>query len=277
MSNTVCAFLFVTLAASSIAHGQQQTPNADDRTMAVLWSQASLEHDVNCVQAFKLAKAKLREGLANPQWSAATEQGSDFATKRPAVILDVDETVLDNGPFNARLVKLGSAYDPSHWDRWCEEAKAEPLPGAKEFIHFAIRSGVDVFFVTNRDKKLKSATAANLALALGMTIDSGHLLLKNERPDWPSDKTSRRAFIAKTHRIVLLVGDDFNDFVALGKKNSSDRGTAGEHFQTSWGHHWILIANPMYGNWEKAVYNNDLTQSANAMLRLRHATLDTAE
>ena len=140
-----------------------------------------------------------------------------------------------------------------------------------------MRAGVDIFFVTNRDKKLKSATATNLARELGMTIDSGHLLLKNERADWTSDKSTRRAFVAKTHRILLLIGDDFNDFVSLGKKNSGDRTKAGRHYQTSWGHHWILIANPMYGNWEKAIYDNDMTQSFEEMLRLRHATLDTAE
>lgn len=241
----------------------------------VLWVQTSLEHRMLCAQSYKLAQAKLREGLANPNWSAATEQGRGFSKKPPAVVLDVDETVLDNSPFNARLVADGTGYDPKMWDRWCNEAKAETVPGAKEFILQAQRMGVEVFFVTNRDAKLKRATAENLAKTLGITIDSGHLLLKNERPEWTSKKTNRRAHIAKTHRILLLIGDDFNDFVSLGEKTPEERVKAGVHFAPSWGHHWILLPNPIYGSWEKSIYDYDFDRTKTERMQIRQGLLRT--
>ena len=245
----------------------------DHRMQSVLWTQTSLENRMLCAQAYKLAQAKLREGLSNPKWSAATEQGTDFARKRPAVILDVDETVLDNSPFNARLVEDGTGYDPAKWDAWCAEAKAKPIPGAKEFILDAHRLGVEVFFVTNRDAKLKQVTATNLAKELGIAIDSEHLLLKNEKPEWTSKKTARRAHVAKTHRILLLIGDDFNDFVSLGDKKPDERVTAGKHFSPSWGHHWILLPNPTYGSWEKSIYSYDFDRSELEQIKIRHALL----
>lgn len=241
----------------------------------VLWVQTSLEHRMMCAQSYRLAQAKLREALANPNWSAATEQGTDFSRKPTAVVLDVDETVLDNSPFNARLVADGSGYDPRTWDRWCEEQRARPIPGAKEFIQQTLRLGVEVFFVTNRDAKLKRATAANLAKALGITIDSEHLLLKNERPEWTSRKTERRAHIARTHRILLLIGDDFNDFYHLGEKTPEQRIKAGVHFVPSWGHHWILLPNPVYGSWEKSVYDYNFDRSEAEQIRIRQGFLRT--
>lgn len=268
---TVCAF------------GQEAKPDAvakhhneqDHRMQGVLWTQTSLEHGMICSQTYKLAQTKLREGLANPQWSAATEQGKEFAGKPPAVILDVDETVLDNSPFNARLVDDGTGYDPAKWDAWCAEAKAKPIPGAKEFILDAMQLGVSVFFVTNRDAKLKQVTATNLAKVLGITIDSDHLLLKNERPEWTAKKTERRSHIAKTHRVLLLVGDDFNDFVSLGEKKPSDRVKAGQHFSPSWGHHWILLPNSIYGSWEKSIYNYNFDRSELEQIQIRHSLLQT--
>lgn len=244
-----------------------------ERMQATLWVQTALEHRVACAQAFKLAEAKLREGLANPAWTAATEQGKNFARKPPAVILDVDETALDNSPFNARMVAANKAYDSAEWDRWCNELSAEAIPGAKEFIHYALRSGVAVFFVTNRDARLKPATTSNLAKALGISISSDRVMLKNERVNWTSDKSSRRAFVARSHRIVLLIGDDFNDFVYLGEQPSGKRNQAGEYFRTSWGHHWIMLPNPIYGNWEKAIYNYRLPNSKAAQLEIRHGSL----
>ena len=153
------------------------------------------------------------------------------------------------------------------------EAKAKLIPGAKEFIHFAMRSGVAVYFVTNRDSKLKSVTAANLAQALGISIDSNQLLLKNERPEWTSRKTNRRAHVARRHRILLLIGDDFNDFVSLGKKSPVERVELGARFAASWGHHWILLPNPIYGSWEKAIYKYDFDRTESEQMEIRHSHL----
>lgn len=270
-----------TLLAQQVADkklADAQQPNsltADHRTQALLWVQTSLEYEVACRQAYRFAKERLREGLANPAWSAATEQGKDFARKPPAVILDVDETVLDNSPFNGRLIETGKGYSASTWAEWCNEAKAEAVPGAKEFIDFATRSGVEVFFVTNRDNQLKAATAKNLASVLGIAVADDHLLLKGGQPDWTSRKTERRAVVAKTHRILLLIGDDFNDFVSIGKRSPAERVATAPFFETSLGRHWILLPNPLYGSWEKAIYKYNYNRPVDEQRRMRRDSLRT--
>jgi len=266
--------LLLTFFCSSPLFAQQATDNTanevclSEKLQATLWVQTSLEYNVACRQAYRQAEAKLTEAIANPNWSAATEQPADFAAKPPAVILDVDETVLDNSPFNARLAKAGGIYTPAAWKTWCDEVNANAVPGAKDFIHKAKGMGVAVFFVTNRDASLKDVTHQNLVRILEMDVPRTNLLLKGERPEWTSAKTDRRSHVAKTHRITLLVGDDVNDFVSLGKLTPEHRRNFADHFAASWGHHWILLPNPIYGSWEKALYDYNFNRAAQAKREL---------
>ena len=268
-------FALVTLLSfTSLTFAQQATDQAatetclSEKLQATLWVQTSLEHQVLCRQAYRQAEAKLAEAIKNPNWGAATEQTSGFAGKPPAVILDVDETVLDNSPFNARLAKTGGVYTPAAWETWCNEVSARAIPGAKDFIHRAKTMGVAVFFVTNRDASLKEVTHQNLVRMLDIEVPRDNLLLKNERPEWTSAKTDRRSFVAKTHRIALLVGDDVNDFVSLGKLTPEQRRSVSDHFAASWGHHWILLPNPIYGSWEKSLYDYNFNRSTEAKREL---------
>ncbi len=269
----IVAVLFVILAWDSLLLAQEATEPAKDeglseKLQATLWVQTSLEYEVACRQAYRQAEQKLTEAIANPNRSAATEQSANFAALPPAVILDVDETVLDNSPFNARLVKTRGIYTPTAWAKWCNEVNAIAIPGSKEFIQKAKSMGAAVFFVTNRDAALKDVTRQNLVKVLGMDVPSGNLLLKNERQEWTSTKTKRRAHVANTHRIALLVGDDVNDFVSLGKLTPAQRKHFSEHFAASWGHHWILLPNPIYGSWEKSLYEYNFNRTPDAKREL---------
>lgn len=230
-----------------------ETLRTDEQLNGVLWVQTSAEYRVSAIQAFRLAELRVKEALADQTITAATEQTTEYQSLPPAVIVDVDETVLDNSPFQAHLVETGQEFSPALWEGWVSEAQAEPVPGAKEFVAFLKDQGVEVFYVTNR--KLKEPTLENIRAALDPDVADNHVLCKYEKREWGSDKTSRRALIAKTYRILLLVGDDYNDFARLGKTGASERTHLAEQFQEYWGTRWIVISNPLYGNWERALYD----------------------
>ena len=183
---------------------------------ATLWQQTSTEYRAAALQAYDEASEVLPVALADSGWTAAVEQeGDDFSLLPPAVVLDIDETVLDNSPQQARTILAGGSFDPEAWGAWVNEARAPAVPGAREFLALADSLGVAVFYVTNRDQPLEEATRRNLAaerLPLDPEVDT--VLTRGEQEGWGSDKTSRREAIAERYRIVLLVGDDFNDFVS---------------------------------------------------------------
>ena len=93
----------------------------------------------------------LDRALADKTWTAALEQAGDFGSKPPAVILDIDETVLDNSESEERSIRAGVAYSEALWAEWCNQRKATPIPGALEFTKAAAAKGVTVFYVTNRE------------------------------------------------------------------------------------------------------------------------------
>jgi acid phosphatase len=222
---------------------------------SALWMQKAAEFRLAAVQSYRLAEQMLDRGLADPAWTAAPEQaGTEFAAKPPAVILDLDETVLDNSPFEAQLALNRADYTPALWSRWVEARRAELLPGAGEFLAAAARRNVKLFFVTNRSARRKPATADNLAkLGVAVDPDGGNLMMSEERPGWTSDKASRRAEIARTYRIVLLVGDQLGDFMSDADASPEESLSRADQFRAWWGSRWIVLPNAMYGSWERAL------------------------
>src|SRR5690606_11199373 len=143
------------------------------------------------------------------------EQQGDASALPPAVIVDVDETVLDNSYYQARMIRDNTAYSEATWGPWVMEARATAIPGAREFAGYAAKKGVTIFYVTNRMSNLEEATRRNLA-AEGFPLSTGvdTVLTRGERKEWSaSAKGPRRAHVASTHRILLLIGDDLGDFV----------------------------------------------------------------
>ena len=222
---------------------------------ATLWQQTSAEYRAAAWQAYDEAREILPVALADSSWTAAVEQeGGDFSMLPPAVVVDIDETVLDNSPQQARTILAGGSFDPEAWGAWVNEARAPAVPGAREFLALAESLGVAVFYVTNRDQPLEEATRRNLeaeGLLLDPEVDT--VLTRGEREGWGSDKTSRREAIAERYRIVLLVGDDFNDFVSA-RLPRAERDRLVERYADRWGDRWIMIPNPVYGSWEGALY-----------------------
>jgi len=257
--------------------GEEDAParQTHEQLHGTLWIQTALEHDVCCVQTYALATIRVSQALKNTSWTAALDQPRGYEQLPPAVILDVDETVLDNSIFQARLVDRKSDYSDDLWAKWVAEKKSSAMPGVKDFLQFLAHKGVLVFFVTNREFDCEASTVDNLSSVLGQQITRAQVLCRNENPGWGSDKSSRRLFLAESHRIILLVGDDFNDFAYLGMVSPQQRFTSGSQYREYWGTKWIQLPNPNYGHWEKAIYDYDYSVTDVQKLRLKHDALDT--
>ena len=250
------------VTASCAARGQAPTspvgpaPGATHENLnAVIWVQTALEYEATTVQAYRLAQLQLDAALADPAWTAAIEQTGDASKLPPAVILDVDETVLDNSYYQARMIRDNTAYAAATWDPWVHEARATAIPGAREFTQYAAAKGVTVFYVTNRTANLEAATRQNLAaekFPLSGGVDT--VLTRGERPEWrASAKGPRRAHVARDFRILLLVGDDLGDFVVDASGTPQERADRTGPYTEWWGRRWIMLPNPTYGSWERAL------------------------
>lgn len=225
---------------------------------AVLWMQTALEYEASAMQAYRLAALQLDTALKESSWTAALEQTSDASTLPPAVILDIDETVLDNSYYQARQVRDNSQFAADTWDRWCQEARATAIPGAPDFTQYAEKRGVTVFYITNRTANVEDATRRNLA-ALGFPLSAGvdTVLTRGERPEWQaSAKGARRAHVARDYRVLLLVGDDLGDFVVDASGTPPQRAARTAPRADWWGRRWIMLPNPTYGSWERAIVGN---------------------
>lgn len=245
------------ILGSSVA-GAQQVPGGDDTLNAVLWAQTSIEAQANALAAYALAKIRLDEALADPTWTAATEQTGDYKDLPPAIILDVDETILNTSPYQARGIVGNVGFDPKTWTRYVNSKIDPAIPGAVDFTQYAASKGVKVFYVTNRTKEEEAATTEHLktlGFPMGDNVDT--MLTAKEQPDWTSAKGTRRTVIAKDYRILLLIGDNFGDFSDAYKATLEERQKSYDAASDRWARSWIVIANPMYGSFETSPYGND--------------------
>lgn len=235
---------------------------------AHLWQQTAEEYRASTLQAYAAARRGLDAALADPSWTAAPEQAGDFSHLPPAIILDVDETVLDNSPYATRSIRAGRRYEEPSWHQWCREARAEAIPGAREFTQYAASRGVAVFFITNRLAEVHQATRDNLGKqGFPLVADRETVLNRGLRPEWDSsDKSARRAFVANQYRVLMLLGDDLNDFLPA-RKTLAERRQLTAPFAGWWGSRWIILPNPVYGSWEEAVLGDPSGLSEDEMLR----------
>jgi len=249
-----------------------------EKLNSILWIQTSGEYLMAATQSYTLARVMLDRGLEDSSWTAAVEQTGDYSNLPPAIIVDVDETVLDNTPFHARLERAGINWNTDQFYAWVLEAKAQAVPGSVEFLQYAQSKDVAVIYMTNRSHDYEQATRENL-IKNGFPMDDeiDTLLTHGEEENWGSDKVNRRSFLAENYRIILLIGDTLNDFVPNTNVNPEDRaGVLAEH-QEYWNERWIIIPNPIYGGWEGALYNFDYSLSKAQIFDHKLNYLDTFE
>ena len=250
--------------------------------MPTLWVQTAPEWRGLCEQAYLAARVALDSALRHKKQPAALEQTGPAAgkywKKKPAVILDIDETVLDNSPGQARQVTANSDFVPKDWAGWVSEAKAQPIPGAVAFCRYARSRGVRVFFITNRDAADEPATRRNLELwGFPLDKDIDTVLTRGEKPDWnTSEKAKRREVVAATHRIVMLIGDDLGDFLPGVRVAPAKRRELAAPYRERWGRQWIVLPNPGYGSWEEALYDAPKATDPEERMRQKRRYLDMA-
>lgn len=247
-----------TVAQTAAPAAQRQVDNVYQEG-AILWTQTSGEARALAYQAFNLARMMLDRDL----------QVNRRSKMRRAIVVDADETVLDNSRYQATLLKNRQNYDARTWTEWVNRAEAEALPGAVEFLRYAASRGVRVFYITNRTLDEKEATATNLK-KLGFPDVSDQTLLVRTDPK-TSSKEARRQAVSAKFRIVLLMGDNLNDFAEIFSQSKSvaDRSAAVERNKAEFGRRFIVLPNVMYGDWESAIYdyNFKLTDEEKAAKR----------
>ena len=232
----------------------------EQNIMSVLYQQTAAERLAGSLQTFRSAKQALDNALADSSWSALP--GQDVQGKKPAIIVDVDETVLDNTAYEARMILDGTKY-PEGWVNWGKEAVATEVPGAKDFLNYADSKGVTIFYVTNRVIELKESTKKNLTkLNIPLDQDIDTVLMRGEN-NWDSNKGPRRELIGEKYRVLLMIGDNLGDFVDAKDNNLSpkQRKEIVRAYSDYWGVKWFMIQNIAYGDWEGALYNFDYSLS----------------
>lgn len=230
---------------------------------AAAWQNASAEAYWLYAQGYAYAALKLESKLA----AIAEERRAGTARdERPlAVVVDIDETVLDNSPYQITAIQRGRTFSPGEWAEWTARAEAAPCPGALAFLGKAHEAGVEVFYITNRTAGEKDATLRNLA-GLGFPdADEAHLLLM----EGSSDKDTRRNRVRSTHRVLLYVGDQLRDLSERFKDRTVNYGKqVVEAMADSLEEYFILLPNPMYGTWLDAILGKGTDAEKLARMRL---------
>ena len=256
---------------------------ANDNLNAVLWVQRAAEYDAVSQTVYRGAADKLDAALKEKHWDALVpdERGNAATGLPPAVVMDVDETVLDNSPYQARLVREGKDYDEATWDLWVAEKKAKPVPGVVEFAKAAAAKGVTILYISNRAVHLKDATIANLK-AVGMPVkdDSVFLGLGTFVQDCEqngSEKNCRRKLAGQKYRVLMQFGDQLGDFVQIVANTPEGRDGLYDEYADWFGERWYMLPNPTYGSWEPAMFNNAWDQPASARRTAKRDALDIAK
>lgn len=258
-------------------------PAANDNLNAAAWIQTSIEYRLIAGQTFRSALYQLDRALKTPDWDALVpdERANPATGLAPAVIVDIDETVLDNSPYQARLVRDGLTYDETTWDAWVREEKAMPVPGALEFAQAAAARGITVYYVTNRAAHLEEPTLKNLR-AIGFPIDKAEQFLGlgffvDGCEQEGSEKGCRRQFIGRTHRVLMQFGDQIGDMVTIVANNPAGREQAMAPYLGWVGERWFVLPNPTYGSWEPALFNNAWTLPENERRQMKLDSLNYAQ
>jgi 5'-nucleotidase (lipoprotein e(P4) family) len=236
------------MAACSARKNVSQTSIANDgKAWAALWQQRAAEYKALCLQAYNIARVRVDEAVKQP------------SAKPLAIVTDIDETVLDNSPYDMQRALANQEYTVNTWKEWTARAQADTVPGAPSFFKYAASKGIRIFYVTNRDADETASTLKNLQRFGFPDADAAHFLPRATS----SSKEARRREIAKNHSIILLCGDNLADFDALYDSHPSEarRDSVTASLSRQFGNRYIVLPNPSYGDWEGALYkfNYNLT------------------
>jgi len=230
--------------------------------MSVLWYQYSAEMQACYYQTYNIAKIMLDKNLSEYK-----------GNKKKAVVVDIDETVLNNTPFEEKIIETGELFTDSTWRIWTKQASAKALPGAVDFLKYSESKGVEVFYVSNRDQDEIESSKQNLLNQGFPYVDDAHILFRVEKQ---SDKTDRRNKISENYEILLLIGDNLRDFDEVFKQRETNLGfDKVTENKDLFGTKYIILPNPMYGEWEKAIYGGKYPATEEETIQKRKAIINS--
>ena len=250
-------------AAAATAAAAPATVPADDNLNAVAWAQTAAEHDLIYLETFRNAQSQLLTALKDKEWDALPKDDriAPYKGLKPAVILDIDETVLDNSPYQARLIRRGGEFNEADWAAWCKEERARALPGAVAFTQFAAKHGVAVIYISNRSQDLDTVTIDNLR-KVGLPVSGAEAFLGlgtivRGCDQVGTEKNCRRQWVSQHYRVLMQFGDQLGDFVTVLSNTEASRSQAIAPYMDWMGSRWFVLPNPTYGSWEPALFNNE--------------------
>jgi len=226
------------LSKSDTDQNQQCNAVIQGKLFSSTFQQKAAEYRALCYQAYNIARLRI-------------DQYVPSSNKPLAIITDLDETALDNSPYQVRECLNGKDFEPQSWAEWTSKGIADTLAGSVSFFKYAASKGVETFYVTNRDKKDYQGTLANLKRYDFPYADSAHLIIRQN----VSSKEVRRMDIAKNYEIALLIGDNLSDFSKLfDSKTMEERKQNADSDAALFGYRYIVLPNSTYGDWESALY-----------------------
>jgi 5'-nucleotidase (lipoprotein e(P4) family) len=214
-------------------------PAVEAAPTSIRWFRTSAEQRALYLQIYRSATATVERraaGLPAGSW---------------AVILDADETLIDNSPYELQQARLGVPYDSVTWDAWVNRGAAAALPGGVEFTSRVHALGGRVVVVTNRDDRYCGVTRQNI-LRVGIPADE--VLCRTDRANGSKDPrfTAVQNGVAPSTlpplNVVMWVGDNIQDFPGLTQAAIR---TAPDSSFAAFGERFIALPNPMYGSWER--------------------------
>ena len=249
---------FVLAGCSTHSMDSKEHANAQLQQQAVLglnWMQDSGEYQALAYQAYNAAKV-------------AFDHAKVTKGKKKAVVVDLDETMLDNSLYAGWQVKNNKPFDGKDWTRWVEARQSRAIPGAVEFNNYVNSHNGKMFYVTNRkDSTEKTGTIDDMKRLGFKGLDDSSFYFKKDK----SAKAARFAEIEKQgYEIVLYAGDNLDDFgdTVYGKSNNERRSFVQQN-QTKFGKTFIVLPNANYGGWEGGLADGYFKKDTQGKIKAR--------
>ena len=241
-NNTVTNNVVANDVAAQEALKQKQQYQAETETMGLLWMRTSAEYRALAYQGYNVAMNAVKMAVTDPS----------HQRKPLAIVLDADETVVDNTKLMGESIVNGNGrFDAPWWRQAVHQGKSQAMPGAVEFLNEVHKQGVEIFYVSNRYAPVNyDATVQNFK-ALGFpSVDKDHVLLFEK----DSDKQPRFDMIAKKYYVVVYMGDNAGDFpIGTKGKTLAERNGIIDAHKEDFGTTFVVFPNPAYGSWVSAL------------------------
>lgn len=217
---------------------QKQQYQAETETMGLLWMRTSAEYRALAYQGYNVAMNAVKMAVTDPS----------HQRKPLAIVLDADETVVDNTKLMGESIANGNGrFDAPWWRQAVHQGKSQAMPGAVEFLNEVHKQGVEIFYVSNRYAPVNLDVTIQNFKELGFpSVDKDHVLLFEK----DSDKQPRFDMIAKKYYVVVYMGDNAGDFpIGTKGKTLAERNAIIDAHKEDFGTTFVVFPNPAYGSW----------------------------